>query len=211
MNRPRVLLADDHGLLLEAFEKLLEPHCDVVGRVADGRALIAAAAELEPDVIVLDITMPQLDGLDAGRHLRKTHPNVKLVFLTVHEDPDLAEECMKMGASGYLLKGSAASELFEAIRLAMAGETYVTPLPTRAAEVSPPAAPAAGEQSALTPRQREVVALLADGLSMKEAAAKLGVTPRTIAFHKYRVMNDQGLGSNAELIQFAIKRGIVSV
>ena len=207
MSRPRVILADDHSLLLDAFEKLLEPKCEVVGKVADGRALLAAASELEPDVVVVDITMPQLDGLDAGRHLRRTQPDVKLIFLTVHEDPDLAEECMRMGASGYLLKGSAASELFEAIRCAMDGQTYVTPLPTRAA-----AGPATGtDRGGLTPRQLEVVALLADGLSMKEAAEQLGVTPRTIAFHKYRVMNEHGLNSNAELIQFAIRRGIVSV
>ena len=207
MSRPRVILADDHSLLLDAFEKLLEPHCDVVGKVADGRALLAAASELEPDVVVVDITMPQLDGLDAGRHLRRTQPDVKLIFLTVHEDPDLAEECMRMGASGYLLKGSAASELFEAIRCAMDGQTYVTPLPTRTAAGSTPST----DRGGLTPRQLEVVALLADGLSMKEAAEKLGVTPRTIAFHKYRVMNEHGLNSNAELIQFAIRRGIVSV
>jgi DNA-binding NarL/FixJ family response regulator len=205
-----VLLADDHGLLLEAFEKLLEPHCEVVGRVADGRALLAAAAELEPDVVVLDITMPQLDGLDAARHLRKTQPDIKLVFLTVHEDPDLADECMRLGASGYLIKGSAASELFEAIRLAMQGETYVTPLPTRPATTAADGTDGP-EQGALTARQREVVALLADGLSMKEAGQRLGVTPRTIAFHKYRVMSQHGLKSSAELVQFAIRHGIVSV
>jgi DNA-binding NarL/FixJ family response regulator len=211
MKRPRVLLADDHGLLLDAFEKLLEPHCEVVGKVADGRALLAAAAELEPDVVVADITMPQLNGLDAGRHLRRTHPDVRLVFLTVHEDPDLAEECMRMGASGYLLKASAASELFEAIRLAMDGETYVTPLPARPPAATAADAPPDTGNGELTPRQLEVVALLAEGLSMKEAAERLGVTPRTIAFHKYRVMNEHGLNSNAELIQFAIRRGIVKV
>ena len=198
-------------MLLEAFEKLLEPHCDVVGKVADGRALIAAAAELEPDVIVLDITMPQLDGVAAGRHIKSTLPDIKLVFLTVHEDPDLAEECLSLGAAGYLLKGSAASELFEAIQCAMEGETYVTPLPTASADVSDSAAPDGSERIALTPRQREVVALLAEGLSMKDAAQRLGVTPRTIAFHKYRVMKEHGLNSNAELFQFAVRRGIVTI
>jgi DNA-binding NarL/FixJ family response regulator len=211
MNRPRVLLADDHSLMLDAFEKLLEPHCEVVGKVVDGRALLAAAAELEPDVVVLDITMPQLNGLDAGRHLKKTQPDVKLVFLTVHEDRDLADECMRLGAAGYLLKASAASELFEAIRRAMDGRTYVTPLPTRPTAASATDAPAGAESDGLTPRQLEVVALLAEGLSMKEAAERLGVTPRTIAFHKYRVMNEHGLNSSAELIQFAIRRGIVKV
>jgi DNA-binding NarL/FixJ family response regulator len=211
MKRPRVLLADDHGLLLEAFEKLLEPYCDVVGKVGDGRALLAAASELEPDVVVLDITMPRLDGLDAGRYLRKTLPDVKLVFLTVHEDPDLAEECMRMGASAFLIKGSAASELFDAIRCAMEGETYVTPLPTRPMHAATPNAANGADGGDLTPRQREVVALLAKGHSMKEAAQLLDVTPRTIAFHKYRVMEEHGLKSSAELIQFAIKRGIVTV
>lgn len=211
MKRPRVLLADDHGLLLEAFEKLLEPHCDVVGKVGDGRALLTAAAELEPDVVVLDITMPQLDGVAAGRHLKKSHPDVKLIFLTVHEDPDLAEECMQMGASGYLLKGSAASELFEAIRCAMEGKTYVTPLPSRPVDATSSTSPVSSEPVPLTPRQREVVTLLAEGLSMKEAASRLGVTPRTIAFHKYRVMEEHGLKSNAELFQFAIRHGLVTV
>ena len=211
MKRPRVLLADDHGLLLEAFEKLLEPHCDVVGKVADGRALLAAAPELKPDVVVLDITMPRLNGLDAGRRLKEILPDVKLVYLTVHEDPDLAEECMRLGASGYLLKGSAASELFEAIRRAVAGETYVTALPTRPAVATADAGRPRPETRGLTPRQQEVVKLLAEGLSMKEAARRLDVTPRTIAFHKYRVMNEHALKSNAELIQFAIRRGIISV
>ena len=133
-------------------------------------------------------------------------PYSKLIYLTVHEDPDLAAECMRLGASGYLLKGSAASELFDAIQRAMEGEAYVTPLPASAPEG---ARDTPGD--ALTPRQREVVALLADGLSMKEAAERLGVTPRTIAFHKYRVMDEHGLGSNAELVQFAIRRGIVTV
>ena len=205
MTRPRVLLADDHGLLLEAFEKLLEPHCDVVGKVGDGRALLAAAAELEPDVVVLDISMPKLDGLAAGRHLRQTHPDIKLVYLTVHEDAEMAAECLRLGASAFLIKGSAASELFDAIRGAMEGRSYVTPLPSGPGESD------SRGSDPLTPRQREVVALLADGLSMKEAASRLGVTPRTIAFHKYRVMNEHGLDSNAELVQFAVRLGIVTV
>jgi DNA-binding NarL/FixJ family response regulator len=150
--------------------------------------------------------MPKLDGLAAGRHLRKTHPEITLVFLTVHEDPNLAAECLKMGASGYLLKGSAAAELFEAIRGAVEGKAYVTPLPATATGGTRET-----RGNALTPRQREVVALLADGLSMRQAAERLGVTPRTIAFHKYRVMHEHRLGSNAELVQFAIRRGIVTV
>jgi DNA-binding NarL/FixJ family response regulator len=208
MKRPRVLLADDHGLLLEAFEKLLEPQCEVVGKVSNGRELLAVAPELEPDVVVLDISMPQLNGLDAGRHLKKMLPDVKLIYLTVHEDSDLAEECMRLGASGYLLKGSAASELFEAIRRAVSGESYVTPLPSRPTGPAPQPLPSA---SKLTPRQQEVLKLLAEGHSMKKAAVLLNLSPRTVAFHKYRVMKEHGLASNAELIQFAIKQGLVSL
>jgi DNA-binding NarL/FixJ family response regulator len=206
MKRPRVLLADDHVLLLEAFEKLLEPQCDVVGKVSNGRELLAVAPELEPDVVVLDISMPHLNGLDAGRHLKKSLPDVKLIYLTVHEDPELAAECMRLGASGYILKGSAASELFEAIRRAVSGDTYVTPLPSRPTAPAPPPEPSA---SKLTRRQQEVLKLLAEGHSMKEAAVLLNVTPRTVAFHKYRVMKEHGLANNAELIQFAIKQGLV--
>lgn len=204
MNRPRVLLADDHWLLLEAFEKLLEPRCKVVGKVSNGRALLKAVPELVPDVIVLDISMPKLNGLDAGRQLRKTHPDTKLVYVTVHEDPALAEECLRIGASGYLVKSSAASELFEAIRAAARGRTYGTSLPEKAM-------PPLSAKTKLTPRQREVLQLLAEGLSMKEAAEVLSVTPRTIAFHKYRVMRENGLTSSAELVQFAIKQGLVSI
>jgi DNA-binding NarL/FixJ family response regulator len=211
MARPRILLADDHVLLLEAFEKLLEPECDVVGKVSNGRELLAAAPNLEPDVIVLDISMPQLNGLDAGRHLKKILPTVKLIYLTVHEDPDLAEECMRLGASGYILKGSAASELFEAIRLAVKGETYVTPLPSRPTVTSQTTLEPRPATARLTPRQKEVLKLLAEGHSMKEAALRLNLTPRTVAFHKYRVMKEHRLENNAELIQFAIKQGLVSL
>jgi DNA-binding NarL/FixJ family response regulator len=211
MKRPRVLLADDHGLLLEAFEKLLESQCEVVGKVSNGRELLTVAPELQPDVIVLDISMPQLNGLDAGRHLKKVLPDAKLIYLTVHEDRDLAEECMRIGASGYLLKGSAASELFEAIRCAVEGESYITPLPSNKATAAGQMLQTPPTTSKLTPRQGEVLKLLAEGHSMKQAARRLQVTPRTVAFHKYRIMEEHGLKSSAELVQFAIKLGIVSV
>ncbi len=211
MKRPRVLLADDHKLLLEAFQKLLEPDCEVVGGVADGRALLAAASELEPDIIVLDIAMPLLNGLDAGGQIKKMMPDVKLIFLTVNEDPDFVSEAFRVGASGYLLKSSAASELFQAIQDACLGRTYVTPLVAQGMVDSfiegPKRRKASGK---LTPRQREVLQLLAEGRSMKEAAAILNVTPRTVAFHKYRMMDELRLKTNAELIRFAIKRGLTS-
>ena len=211
MKRPRVLLADDHKLLLEAFQKLLEPDCEVVGSVTDGRALLAAASKLKPDIIVLDISMPILNGLDVGRQLKKMMPDVKLIFLTVNEDPDFVSEAFRVGASGYLLKRSAASELFQAIREVCRGRAYVTPLVAQGMVDSFIEGPKRGKASGkLTPRQREVLQLLAEGRSMKEAAAILNVTPRTVAFHKYRMMSALRLKTNAELIQFAIKRGLVS-
>jgi DNA-binding NarL/FixJ family response regulator len=210
--RPRVLLADDHTLLLDAFEKLLEPECDVVGTVGDGRALLAAAEQLRPDVIVLDIAMPLLNGLDAGRQLKKALPDVKLIFLTMNQDPALATEAFRVGATGYLLKTSAASELLKAIEEAINGRSYVTPMMTQdllEALTSGLQEKKSARQPTL--RQREVLQLLAEGCSMKEAARILGVTPRTIAFHKYRIMEQFRLKSNAELIQFAIRQGVVQI
>lgn len=202
--RPRVLLADDHTLLLGAFRKLLEPECEVVGAVENGRALLDSARELRPDVVVVDISMPLLNGLDAGRQLKQMLPGARLIFLTMDEDPDLVAEALRIGASGYLLKNSAASELVLAIREAMDGKTYVTP---RAAERMGHARLGDG----LTPRQREVLQLLAEGHSMKEVAGILNVTPRTVAFHKYRLMEELGLKTNADLVQYAVRHKIVSV
>ena len=212
MRRSRVLLADDHTLLLDAFVKLLEPECDVVGTVADGRALLAAAEELKPDVVVLDIAMPLLNGLDAGRQLKKVLPDVKLIFLTMNQDPAIATEAFRAGASGYLLKTSTGSELIKAIEEATSGRSYVTPLFLKDLIEELMVDPNETKRPAdLTPRQREVLQLLAEGRSMKEAARILKVAPRTIAYHKYRIMERLRLKSNAELIQFAIRRGVVSV
>jgi DNA-binding NarL/FixJ family response regulator len=208
--RRRVLLADDHTLLLEAFEKLLEHDFTVVGAVSDGRALLSAAAELEPDVIVLDIAMPLLNGLDAARQLKKTMPAIKLIFLTMNEDPNVASEAFRAGASGYLLKTSAASELSKAINEALCGRSYITPQITRGMMESFIRRPGDGRDvPQLTPRQREVLQLLAEGRSMKEAAKILNVTPRTVAFHKYRMMEQLNLKNNADLIQFALRESIV--
>ncbi len=210
MKRPRVLLADDHALLLEAFVKLLEPECEVVGTVTDGRALLEAAPRLRPDVAVIDIGMPLLNGLEAGRQLRKRMPHLKLIFLTMNEDPDLVAEAFRAGASGYLLKSSAASELFQAIQEVCNGKAYVTPLMTKGMVNSFIRDPTGYELSRkLTPREREVLQLLAEGKSMKEVAAVLNISTRTVAFHKYRMMGDLGIKSNAELIQYAIKHGVV--
>jgi DNA-binding NarL/FixJ family response regulator len=209
MAAPRVLLADDHQLLLGAFEKLLAGECDVVGQVSDGRALVAAAETLNPDVIVLDISMPLLNGLEAGRQIKQRLRDVKLVFLTMNEDSDLAAEAFRSGASAYLLKRSAASELTTAIREVMQGRSYITPLITGDLVESLMHGDAQRPAEALTSRQREILQLLAEGKSMKEAASTLNLTPRTVAFHKYRMMERLGVGSSAELVQYAVKHHIV--
>src|SRR6476661_1500053 len=206
MSRPRVLLADDHALLLGAFEKLLAGEFDVVGQVSDGRALVAEADKLRPDVIVLDISMPLLNGLEAGRQIKQKLRNVKLVFLTMNEDADLAAEAFRAGASAYLLKRSATSELPAAIREVMQGRSYITPLVADGL-VGALLHDAASNQ--LTPRQREVLQLLAEGRSMKEVGSVLNLTPRTVAFHKYRMMEQLKVKSTAELIQYAVKHHIV--
>jgi len=212
VKRPRVLLADDHRLLREAFVKLLEPECDVVGAVTDGRALLEAAPRLRPDVVVLDIAMPLLNGLDAARQLKRSMPSVKVIFLTVNEDPDLAAEAFRAGGSAFLLKNSVASELLQAIQDVIQGRSYVTPLATRdmVDNLLRPQETAAGTRE-LSPRQREVLQLLAEGRTMKEVAGILKITPRTVAFHKYSMMEEFGIKSSAELVQFAIKKRIVSL
>jgi DNA-binding NarL/FixJ family response regulator len=208
MSKPRVLLADDHTLLLEAFQKLLADDCEIVGAVSNGRALVTAAATLHPDVVVVDVTMPLLNGIDAARQIKQADADVRIIFLTMNEDPDLAAEAFRAGASGYLLKRSAASELVTAIREVMKRRSYITPLVTeglvgsmlQGLDSRPPA---------LTPRQREIVQLVAEGRSMKEVAAILNIAPRTVAFHKYRIMEQLHLKTTAELIQFAIRNHIV--
>ncbi len=210
MRRPRVVLADDHTMLVEAFEKLLAPSCDIVGKVADGRALLAAVREHHPDVVVVDIAMPLLNGLTAARQIRDMDRNIKLVFVTMNEDADLAAEAFRAGASAYLLKRSAASELLTAIQQVMQRRSYVTPLVTEGMVGSlMHGIKEAKDRHELTPRQREVVQLLAEGRSMKEVAAILNIAPRTVAFHKYRLMEQVGVKTNAELIQYAIKHHIV--
>lgn len=212
MRRPRILLADDHRLVREAFAQLLEADCDVVGTVADGRALLDAAAELRPEIVVLDIGMPVLNGLDAARRLKRLMPEVRLIFLTVSEDPDLAAEAFRAGASGYLLKNSAASELLSAVQEVSQGRSYVTPLATQGLVGSflRSSGPARGTGN-LSDRQREVLQLLAEGRTMKEIARILGITPRTVAFHKYGMMEQLGIKTSAGLVQFAIKQGLVMV
>jgi DNA-binding NarL/FixJ family response regulator len=208
--RPRVLLADDHRMLREVFARLLEPHCDVVGAVADGRALLDVAVELHPDIVVLDISMPLLNGVDAGRQLKLLLPEIKLIFLTVNEDPSVAAEAFRAGASAFLLKNSAASELLQAIDEVCQGHSYVTPLVAGGlvdSLIQHPPDPVAAQ---LSRRQREVLQLLAEGRTMKEAARILKIKPRTVAFHKYSMMDVLGIKNSAELVQYAIRQHILS-
>lgn len=205
MARPRVLLADDHRMLREALTRLLEGECDVVGAVGDGEALLVAATQLQPDIIVLDIAMPRLNGLDAARHLRRTQPEAKLIFLTMSEDADVALEAFRIGASRYLLKNSAASELIAAIQDVF--QVRSSALPTADLESAEIAVHAADlpQPRELSPRQCEVLQLLTQGHTMKEIARILKITPRTVAFHKYSMMEQLGVTSSAGLIQFALK------
>jgi len=210
--RPRVLLADDHQMLVDALKGILEPRCEVVGMVSDGRELLRAAPKLQPDIIVLDIAMPQLNGLDAARHLKPTMPKVKFVFMTMNEDPDLIGEAFRAGASAFLLKQAAAFELMEAVEKVLKGGTYVTPSAAEGqAKISLREPKARQHVAEPTPRQREVIQLLAEGRSMKEVASILQITKRTVAAHKYAVMDLLQLKTNADLVQYAIKHRIISI
>jgi DNA-binding NarL/FixJ family response regulator len=209
MAKPRVILADDHTLLVEAFEKLLAPECEIVAKVADGRALLVAVREHHPDVVVLDLAMPLLNGMEAARQVKQIDRSIKLVFVTMNEDPDLAAEAFRVGGSAYLLKRSAGAELLLAIREVMKHRSYVTPLVTEGMLGSLMNAGAEAQEHQLTSRQREVLQLLAEGKSMKEVAGILDVTARTVAFHKYRMMEQLKIKTNAELIQYAIRHHYV--
>lgn len=212
LRRPRLLIADDHRMLVDALRRVVEPRCEVVGTVHDGRALLDVAAKLLPELIVLDIAMPQLNGLDAARHLKRTLPQVKLIFMTMNEDPYLVGEAFRAGASAFLLKQAAAFELMTAIEQVLKGGSYVTPSATEGLSKISVREPRSREHTPEpTPRQREVIQLLAEGRSMKEVASSLRITKRTVAAHKYAVMELLQLKTNAELVQYAIKHRIISI
>jgi DNA-binding NarL/FixJ family response regulator len=212
MTRPRVLLADDHQMLVDALRIVLTPRCEVVETVIDGLALLEAAARLQPDIIVLDIAMPRLNGLDAGRKLKQTIPSVKLIYMTMNEDPYLVGEAFRAGASAFLLKHAAALELTDAIELVLKGGRYVTSSAADALANIALREPRARERfPEPTPRQREVIQLLAEGHSMKEVASALHITKRTVAAHKYAAMELLQLNNNAALVQYAIKHRIISI
>jgi len=212
MKKTRVLLADDHKIVLEGLRSLLEPEFEIVGAVEDGRALVAEAKRLSPEVVVADISMPGLNGIDAAKQIRKIDAHIKIVFLTMHADVNYAASAFEAGASGFVLKHSAPQELITALREAVQGRTYVTPM--IAGDLIDSYQNRSCQQGelkvALSPRQREVLQLLAEGKSTKEAAAMLNISPRAAEFHKYRMMEQLNIKSSAELIQYAVKHGLVS-
>lgn len=215
MTRPRILIADDHSIVLAGLRKLVEAEGDVVGTAEDGRTLVEEAQKLRPDIILLDISMPLLNGLDAARQIRKLVPESRLIFLTMHATPTYATEAFKAGASGYLIKRSAASELKQAIQAVMRGQHYMTPLITKdvlTATLNPPDGQVRKRPVAtLTPRQREVLQLLAEGKGTKDIASILDIAVKTVEFHKFRIMDELDLHSTAELTRYAISEGLVSL
>jgi|SRR6266850_4023930 len=211
MRPATVLLADDHAIVTEGLRHVLEPDFEVVGAVANGRELVAAALRLKPDVIVADVSMPLLNGIEAARHIRKTDRRVKIVFLTMHPDLVYASEAFQAGASAYVLKSSAGTEIVTAIGEALRGRTFVTPALDQQSlnsqiqrDRSSPTA-----LHGLPPRQREVLQLVAEGRSTKEIAEILKISARTVEFHRYRAMESLGLHTIAELVAYAIKHGLV--
>ena len=213
MNRWRILLADDHDIVVEGLRRVLDqPDLEIVGVVNNGRSLLRAAKEIRPDVIVTDVTMPLLNGIDAARQIRKSNPDVKIIFLTMHPDVTFATEALAAGGSGYVLKSSAGDELLTAIREAMRGHIYVTKSIAEAVKhaLSSRSNTWRSPLDKLTSRQREVLQLLAEGLHVKDIASRLNVSPRTVEFHKYRIMDELGLHSAAELGRYAARHGIVT-
>jgi DNA-binding NarL/FixJ family response regulator len=210
-HRARVLIADDHKLVAEACKGLLEPEFDVVGTVSDGRELLQAAAELRPDVVILDISMPQLNGLDAGEQIKQKSRGTKLIFLTMMLGPDVAAEAFRRGASGYVLKHCNAEELVIAVRRVLKGESYLSPAITKdTVEYLLRSGAIYKEQKHISGRQSEVLQLLAEGKSMKEIAFILNLKPGTVAFHKYQIMDVLGIKTSAGLIEYAIKHHMIS-
>ncbi len=213
MNKPRILLADDHTLFVEALHNVLEPEFKLVGEVGDGRALLEAAPRLQPDVILLDLSMPLLNGIDAAYQLRRLLPDAKLLFLSMHGDATYVTEAFRAGAAGYVLKRSTATELLQAIRAVLRGQLYVSPM--LAKDVLDPLLhgkrsmkPA---QAQLTLRQREVLQLVAEGRSLKEIASILCVSVKTVEFHKTRIVKQLGLRTTADLTKYAVTHGLVPV
>ena len=212
MTKPRVLLADDHALVLDGLHKILEEHCEIVGRAEDGRLLLDAVARLEPDVVIADISMPGLNGIDAARQLRKTSPRTRVIFVTMHADPAYVSAAFKAGASGYLLKRSAGTELIQAVQSVMQGHSYVTPLiaTTLVNAATGKTQLADADEPTLTPRQREVLQLVAEGHTVKDIARILDISPKTVEFHKTQIMDLLNLHTTADLTKYAMTHGLTS-
>src|SRR5271157_4751751 len=203
----RILIADDHRLLAEACKTLLEPEFEVVGIVTDGRSLLKAATEMKPDVIILDIGMPHLNGLDAGEQIHERAPRIALIYLTMNAKPDVAAEAFRRGASGYVLKQSASEELLIAVRKALQGASYLSPMIAKeTVTFLINQGKRRGVDDHITKRQAEILQLLSEGMSMKEVGNALNLKPGRVAFHKYRMMESLGIKTNAELLNYAIKR-----
>jgi DNA-binding NarL/FixJ family response regulator len=209
MDRPRILIADD-TLLAEAFKDLIEPDYQVIKVVTDGRTLLSVAAELKPDVVLMDMDMSLLNGSEAGLELTKLLPKTKVILLAMNDDPDVASKALCQWSSGYLLKKSAGVELKRAIGEVLRGHSYVTPSIAQKLIDEFIRAPHRSRIKELTTRQRQVLQLLAEGHSMKEAAVILNIAVRTIAFHKYRIMEDFGLKTNSDLVRFAMREHLIS-
>ncbi|MFO0707916.1 MAG: response regulator transcription factor [Nitrospira sp.] len=211
MTRPRILLADDHTLVLDGYRKILEGSCDILGAAEDGRSLVKLAHQLQPDIVTLDISMPHLNGIDTARKLHKELPTVKLIFVTMHADQAYVAEAFKAGASGYLLKRSAGTELVQAVQAVMSGHTYVTPLIAKGLVRSAVTGRTSAAKLAdtLTPRQREVLQLVAEGNTVKEIATALEISPKTVEFHKTQLMEQLDLHTTADLTRYAIAHGLI--
>ena len=210
VNKPRVLLADDHRIFTEALKALLADEFELAGVVEDGRAMVKAALEWRPDVIVADISMPLLNGIDALAELKEHDQHVRVVFLTMHRNAAYARRALELGAAGFVLKHSASAELVMAVRAALQGRTFVTPdLAADLVRTAKSGSPRTADLEVLTVRQREVLQLLAQGRSAKEIAAVLGLSTRTVEDHKYRMMETLGIENSVELLHFAIKHGLV--
>jgi DNA-binding NarL/FixJ family response regulator len=211
MGRTRILLADDHTLFCALLRDLLEPEYEVIGSVRDGHELLEAAAKLRPDVVLADIGMPSLNGLDAGRRLKQANPKLKLIYLTMNNSVEYAKEAIQAGASGFVLKNAESSELLKAIRDALRGVSYVAPEIRRAmADTFIRDPKAVSRPQHLTDRQREVLQMLAEGRSLREIATALQISYRTVRFHKVRIMEELGISKNAELVQYAMRHGMIS-
>jgi DNA-binding NarL/FixJ family response regulator len=209
MRKPRILLADDHALVLEGFRRILEGGYELVGTVGDGRALLEAAKTMHPDIVILDISMPLLNGIDAAAQLKKICPKAKIIIVTMHADTDYVRSAFEAGASAYVLKRSAVDELEQAIRAVLEGHSYITPLITKEL-VDVFLATGSEKSGGLTPRQREVLQHLAEGRTAKEIANLLNITSRTVEFHKGQIMDHLNLRTTADLIKYALTHGIVS-